>query len=279
METTVVHEPLVERPWYLENLTPFPPAALYLLRTLSTPEVSIREVTDAVKMDTVFAANLLQAANSPMFGHTYSIETVERAATALGLDYVTKVALSVVLRNYLKPTASASSTRRCWRHSLACALLAEELAPYYSMPRNPSYTAGLLHDIGRLALAAAFPKGYARMLDLCEREGLDILACERQLLGTDHATAGLWIAVEWKLPSETFRAIWDHHDTPDEEERSLTAVVHAACRIADVIGYGVANTARPADEVLESLPAGVQAYVRPNLEFIKERVSLKVDSF
>jgi hypothetical protein len=117
------------------------------------------------------------------------------------------------------------------------------------------------------------------MLELCEQERMNVLECERQLLGTDHAAAGLWIAVEWKLPSETFRAIWDHHDTPDEGERSLTAVVHAACRIADLIGFGVINIVASEDDVFGSLPDAVQRHVRPNLESLKESVRVKVESF
>jgi putative nucleotidyltransferase with HDIG domain len=270
MNTMVAERPLVDRPWYLEHLTPFPGAAIHILRTVSLPDVSVHEVAGAIRTDTVFAGRLLKAANSPLFGIPYEIESIERAAAQVGLDYLAKLAVTVGIKAYLSPTLEIPATKRCWRHSLACALLAEELAPYYSMPREASYTAGLLHDIGRLALVAAFPKGYSRMLELCEREHMDILACERELLGSDHCAAGLWVAVEWKLPSETFRAIWDHHDTPDEGERSLTAIVHAACQLADALGFGVIETHNETTNVWVS---GL------DLDALKERVAAKIDAF
>ena len=270
MNTMVAERPLVDRPWYLEHLTPFPGAAIHILRTVSLPDVSVHEVAGAIRTDTVFAGRLLKAANSPLFGIPYEIESIERAAAQVGLDYLAKLAVTVGIKAYLSPTLEIPASRRCWRHSLACALLAEELAPYYSMPRKASYTAGLLHDIGRLALVAAFPKGYSRMLELCEQEHLDILACERELLGSDHCAAGLWVAVEWKLPSETFRAIWDHHDTPDEGERSLTAVVHAACQLADALGFGVIDTHH---ETTSVWPSGL------DLDVLKERIAAQINAF
>ena len=102
--------------------------------------------------------------------------------------------------------------RRCWSHSLACGMFSQELATACFMKADEAYTAGLLHDIGRLGLLAAYPVEYANVLNVAVEYSFDVLHCERELFDIDHSEAGAWLAEQWKLPPELSVIAAHHHE-------------------------------------------------------------------
>jgi HD-like signal output (HDOD) protein len=134
---------------------------------------------------------------------------------------------------------------------MACALLCEELATACFLPKDPCYTAGLLHDVGRLALLASFPSDYANALDLADRYQLDVRECERGVFGMDHCEAGQWLVEEWGFPEE-FRAITGrHHQPPPEGRFDKIALVQFCCRTAEALGFMIAGL-EPHDGIVPS---------------------------
>ena len=110
------------------------------------------------------------------------------------MEQVKALAMTVGLGAYLKGALKLTMLRRCWRHSIGCALLAEKLAPAWGLSPEQAYSAGLLHDLGRLALLTKYPQPYADLLSVVFENRLGLLASERDLFEVDHCQAGAWLA-------------------------------------------------------------------------------------
>jgi putative nucleotidyltransferase with HDIG domain len=173
--------------------------------------------------------------------------------------------------------------RRCWTHSLACALLSQELANACFLKGDEAYTAGLLHDIGRLGLLAAYPVEYANVLSVAVDYSFDVLHCERELFDIDHCEAGAWLAEQWKLPGELGAIAAHHHDQPSigpGRQPDLTTIIQLGCQLADALDFGVIKTLRgPApQEILERLPESVRGRFPADLEALKALVTERIQT-
>jgi len=236
--------PVRNKTWVLKQLgqlQPFPPVVTQLMGVVSVEEVPFKRIAELIRSDAAVAAEVLRLANSPMLYCRRQINSILHAVAILGLERLRGLIMTMALRNFLSPALQVPALLRCWRHNLACALLCEELSGAYFLSKDPSYTAGFLHDIGRLALLASFPAQYAQMLGLAALHRLDVRECEQGAFGLDHCVAGSWLVEEWQFPVEFREFTGRHHDPPDDHQFDMTALVQLACRTADALGFDVAG--------------------------------------
>jgi len=236
---------LGERPWALSTPPPFPAIALKVMELLGKEDIDVREVVRWLQADAVFSGEMLRVANSALYSPSGEIRSVHQATIVLGLDFVKALAITVGLRVYVKSAMKVPILRRCWSHSLACAILSQELASACFLKPDEAYTAGLLHDIGRLGLMAAYPLEYANLLSVAVDHSFDVLNCERELFDIDHCEAGEWLAKQWRLPAELGNIAAHHHDEPSVRDRGLQPdllnIIRLGCRLADTLDFGVAK--------------------------------------
>jgi putative nucleotidyltransferase with HDIG domain len=155
----------------------------------------------------------------------------------------------VALGRFSRSFMRVHGLRVCWDHSVACALIAEELAQALNQPKDRAYTAGLLHDIGRLALLTCYPVEYNNLFAVARENDFDELECEWELFDVDHCTAGAWLARHWNLPEDFVEAI-SHHHRVEVIDASLVSIVTAAHQVANRIGFHVLD-APPEKSVAE----------------------------
>ncbi|MFI5105102.1 MAG: HDOD domain-containing protein, partial [Terriglobales bacterium] len=176
--------------------------------------------------------------------------------------------------------------RRYWRYTLACAVSCAEIAPAGEDHKLIAYAAGLLHDIGRLALIAAYPDRYANLLALTNRmfeedRTFDLLEHERLLFGLDHFSTGSWLASTWKLPA-WLRAIAGKFDEQAAgEHRELVATVRAGTSLAHSLGFGYLHAAPRAEirEILGRLPAAWEHWqMLDSWKYAEEHMRAKIES-
>src|ERR1017187_5195513 len=223
----------------LRTLPPLSLVATYLLQQVSKENISFRKVSDVIRTDAPLSADMLRVANSALFGARFPVTGVLHALAMLGLDRVRSLITTVALKNLIGSATRATALGRCWRHNLACAFVAEEAARKADLDRDFAYTAGLLHDVGRLTMMSAWRTRYAALLDAAKADQVALLAAERLEFGIPHTRAGFALAQDWKLPG-IFGEIADrHHDAPPEGVVYVMAVVHFSCRFADTLGFGV----------------------------------------
>ena len=127
------------------------------------------------------------------------------------------------------------------------------------MDKDFAYTAGILHDIGRIALATLMPKAYARIIERGADGPQDLLQSERELCGIDHCQAGRSLLTAWNLPDAFLTITACHHD-PEAHLSGTASLVALSCELADTLGFTVVRCRSPRSyaEVLAKFPESVR---------------------
>ncbi len=269
-----------EKPWALINLPPFPAIAMKILQLLQRDNVGMKELSEVIRADPAFASQVLTLANSPLVAVRREVKSILQATALLGLNRVKALALTVSMKVYLTESFQIPALLACWRHTLACALLAEELAMVSLMEKDVAYMYGLLHDVGRLALGMIRPLEYTNLLAAADEEPVDMMAKEREMFGMDHSEAGRWLAESWKLPPEFAEVAARHHQEP-KGKFDFVALVHHSCAMADALGFAGVRPLRPKKfhEILSELPARERGRFESDPERLAARVATKIHSF
>lgn len=269
----------------LEGIPSFPPIAVRLVQSLSDETIDVKNLVELIRADPKLTAALVRRANSPAYGFVREVDSVQDALVLLGFDTVRVMALTLAAGTYTQATLKTPELRRCWTHSLATAFLAEELARFTALRPDQAYTAGLLHDLGRLGLLVAYPEPYAELLREEQSEepkddSTYLLDRERRRFGIDHCEAGLLLAQRWGFPEELTRIAGRHHDRSDEGVLDLLKITHAACRLADTFDFDVIQTTMPftREEALGIFPAREVDTIWKRIDVLKQRVQDKVNA-
>ncbi len=278
-ETTA--ESGLKLPPKLARVPAFPPVAARLLGSLSRENVSLEEVAGLIATDPMFSSRILQAANSIEFGCTQRVTNLTQALLLLGLERTRGLAVSLATAAYLRNALRAENLRRCWRHTVACAMLADSIARALGRFMDQAYTAGILHDIGRLGLVVAFPNEYEHAIRDAAQRSLDMLEYERELFGIAHTDAGRLLVNKWNLPEPFPEIAGRHHDRQEGGEIDLLAVVSMACRLADELGFEVTKPLKPAtvEEILAPLPEAVRFRLQNEAPGWRAAIEQRVNAF
>jgi putative nucleotidyltransferase with HDIG domain len=279
--TTLERIDAKEMPLAFVDLPPFPAVAMKALRLMSRKDSRLRELHDVIRADQAFSSEILRLVNSPLFPFPTAITSTMQATMLLGFERVQALAVTIGIRAYLRDSLELPVLRGCWRHSLACAIIAEHLSRVILVDKDALFTAGIMHDIGRLALAVCRRHEYAGFLHSTELEPCDVLARERELFGIDHCQAGEFLIAAWNLPPEFAAIAARHHDAPTGK-CDMLSIIRLACSLADVLGFPVAHNLHPPtysqlrDELplfdrhhLPEDPAGLSSDIKSQIDFLE----------
>ena len=268
------------KPAVLKELPPFPHVALLVLELLSDPDVETKEVVETLSLDSTFSAEMLRYANSSLFALPRKITTTQHAAIVLGHQRLRALTLTVAIRSHLMKGIRKETLKSCWWHSIACALMAEKLAPCCGIVSDLGYAIGLLHDIGRLALVAAYPKIYSQYLKKVQQEDTNILALEKEYFSLDHCEAGLLMAEEWKFPPELALAAARHHEHARGKEPLAITLARFSCQLANLFGF---HAVRPypsneAQKVMGDFSDAAHTFWRIDIDQMKAELDKRINS-
>jgi putative nucleotidyltransferase with HDIG domain len=263
------------------KLPVFRAVALKVMKLTSNEESSISEISNLLEADPGLSAEIVALANSPLCGCRNPIHTVRRAIAQLGFERTKSLTVTAALRSFARGGQNTAAMARAWRHSFSCAVLAEELAPVFDISRNAAYTAGLLHDIGRLGLLAAYPARYGSLADTDYEDLAAILQVETQLMGVDHCQAGMLLSRTWGFPEELQQVAGRHHSATSGNRRDLISLIRSACLMANVLGFGaVSRRELPAvEEIIADIPGRCEKYSNTTAEEIQSWVCTRLASF
>jgi len=255
-------------------LRPFPLVARRLLELIDHESVHLREVSRLLATDAAFSSQVLRVANSALLGSRYEVTSIQRALSALGVNRVRALVVTVALKNYIGHHGDNVFLRRCWRHNLGTALWCDLLANCCNVEKAMGYTAGLLHDIGRIALLMLFPHDYALFVSHSMRGGPSDLEAERQLCDVDHCQIGHHLSESWNFPLALSDVIAHHHDAAGPGTPALRRLVRSACVAANMSGFRAAGAECAWDtaRLLDLLPRR-NARLLPPAEVLMERVA------
>lgn len=207
----------------IPRLPVYPAVAVKALLTLVKPDVHLSELEQISKTDQVLAGQLLQAANSSFFSPRYPLKTIRDAISYIGIDQ----ARSILSTAALRPLFGAPKLKKLWVHSVETAQVAERIAELSSKvsPRE-AFLAGLVHDVGRLAISL-LPPAACEAYDRLTAKGCEVTIAELVLFGFDHSEAGAEVLRIWKFPPEIVTAVRNHHN-PDRVTSDLAALLYVA---------------------------------------------------
>lgn len=193
------------------------PASPALLPKLSRAlgnvhNTDLDEIVDIIAFDSALTAKLLQIANSAYFGSDTPITSVGEAVSQVGYDAVYLLAASISGENFLRPPPGTGlDAVLLWKHSVTTAFGAQRIASAAGLDGNLLFTAGLLHDLGKVVLAGAHGTSYTSMFDPAKRGPLSLVEWEKKHYGCDHAQVGAALLERWKLPAPIVGAVRFHH--------------------------------------------------------------------
>ncbi|MEO8130916.1 MAG: HDOD domain-containing protein [Bryobacteraceae bacterium] len=265
----------------LSKVPAFPPIAAKLLGLLAREPVDLGRVADLVRGDPMLSARVLQCVNSVEFGRAHEIKDIRSALAFLGLDRTRQITVTLATQGYAKAALGAAELRRCWEHTLATAVLADEIASACGLFSGVAYTAGIIHDIGRLGLLVAYPREYECVIRDAAERCVDLLDFEFEQFGVHHAEAGRILSERWGLPDEFRIVAGRHHDRPEAAELDLLGIVQAACQMADILGFYVTRplVTQRIEDALALLPSPAREQFERSPEELHSRITERIASF
>ncbi len=254
----------------------FRPVALKLLRLLDGGDNCVLEIAELLNSDPALSAEVLTRANSAAYASAHRINTIARAIVMLGTERTKALATKAALDGMRRSIGNHPVIERCWVHSRATAVIAEWLAPFYRIHPDRAYTAGLMHDIGRLGLLALNCGQYATLLDSTAGTNEEFLAAEQMVFRVDHCTAGLWLMKTWGLLEEFGAACSQHHTGKQTVLEPVADLVRLACALAQATGHKAA----PLVEIgtMESLLEEIPDLARPDSPYPLTTLSLRLQT-
>ena len=270
----------ISPPWAHLRLPPFPLVAIRVLQLTNNENVQLHQVSELISSDAAFASEVLTIANSLIYAPRFPACTILQAIAVMGASHLQGMCLTVGVRSYLGKSLSHPLIRNAWRHNLACAMIARDLAAAGFMDKDTAYTSGVLHDIGRLALAVIRPAEYAALLEKHQGSGASILPLETELFGCNHCQAGKHLIGDWKLPSEFEAIVSSHHSARHMESAwSMAELIKISCRLADTAGVSAFPGCEitPFSELQDELPARERSAFHSELEALTLEVTNKIN--
>ncbi len=203
---------------------------------IESENASSQDIGDAIQADPSLTAGILKLINSAFYGLTSEVTSVPQAISLLGRRQLKQIMLSSVLSSVFPEIDSRNfSLYDFWAHSIKTAIIARHLAMQNAsiIDHEAFFTAGLLHDIGRLVIATVAPDELAQAMQLARDEHRDVVEVEAEMFGLSHIDVGTHLMREWHMPSLLVQCLVKHHDEEHMGPFKLdTCIVYLANRLS-----------------------------------------------
>lgn len=275
---------------YIKNMPSLSTTVAKVLEVCNNPQTSPADLNHVISLDPVLVGRVLKLINSAYYGLGQQVTNLVRAIIMLGINTVKNLALSSAVMGNLAAGKQAAGLNMegFWRHSLCVGVAAKIIAKKRNVdPKQTEeyFTAGLLHDIGKIALNAVLPAEYMDAVSDSDRDRAALIRTEDRRLGINHCAAGSMIVKAWKLEGAVGDAIAFHHNhlEYDGEYREVLNSVILANRFASIMEIGFSGdrySERPGPSIWEflGLDNAVFDEIEPvvNGEIEKAQVFLKL---
>jgi HD-like signal output (HDOD) protein/CheY-like chemotaxis protein len=219
----------------IQTLPSLPSLYFKLMKEMASPDATTDSIAALVSEDISLTAKLLQLTNSAFFGVPTPVTSAKEAVQILGFSTVKTLALSIYVFSRFDPDRMPGfPTERLWRHSMATGLLARRIAAGEKADFaavEASFTAGILHDLGKLVFGFAMPELYRLAVERAAEKQILQAQAETEIIGAGHPEAGAYLLGLWGLPPSIVEAVAWHHAPCHREPKEFSAL--AAVHIAE----------------------------------------------
>ncbi|MEW6250153.1 MAG: HDOD domain-containing protein [Planctomycetota bacterium] len=233
----------------LAGINSLPEVTTRIVQMAEDPHVTVHDMDRAVRADPALAAKILKVVNSAFYGLPARVASLDRAILMLGLSAVKNITLAASLARLFKAEMLSEhfTARDLWRHCVATGVCARLVANAAGLPHaDEVFAAGLMHDLGLIAIHQLFPQRLREIVERCHREACSFRTVEEQVLGADHQAFGAALAAQWHFPSGLRAAVGWHHDPSGlpAEFRAATAAIYVADTLCSQARHGFWLTAQ-----------------------------------
>jgi putative nucleotidyltransferase with HDIG domain len=237
---------------YIRNMPSLPTTVAKVLEVCNNPQTSPADLNHVISLDPVLVGRVLKLINSAYYGLGQQVTNLVRAIIMLGINTVKNLALSTAVMGNLssKKNLRGLNMEGFWRHSLCVGVTAKILAKQRGIDTKQQeeyFTAGLLHDIGKIPLNAVLSTDYMLTLSAADRERISLFRAEDNTLGMNHNAAGAMIVKAWRLEGAVGDVIIHHHTCMDYsgDHRDVLFSIAAANRFASIMEIGFSGDRYP----------------------------------
>ena len=249
------------------HLPALPSIAMEVISIIEDPKTDAHTLSSLISKDQVLTSKVLKIANSPFYGYSKTISTLDFAIVVLGLDTLKDAVLSVALVSQLsKNTSKNFDINSFWDHSIATSIIARELAKHLKLKtRAEAFIAGLIHDLGILILNQYFQNEFEEVVNVMKSENVLITVAEQKVFGVTHDEVGSWLAQRWNFPKILIEAMRFHHNpTHAVIAKHLSTVVH----FAEVLAQRVDTCEFPLEQGIKIYPTSIEIFKERDEEFL-----------
>lgn len=228
----------------IKSLPSLPSLYTRIIEILQSDDPSLQKIGEIVSEDIAMSAKVLQLVNSSFFGIARRISNPVQAVMFLGLETVKALVLSVqIFAKWESSTVKGFDIERLWHHSMTVGAMAKRLAETEQLSTreaDEAFTAGLLHDVGKLILAASLPDTYQKALAASKAQRIPLWRAEEEVFGTSHAEVGAYLLGLWGLPTSIVEAVAWHHRPAECPARTFCPLT--TVHVANALWYQNAPT-------------------------------------
>lgn len=225
----------------IRNLPSVPIVVLEVSKMLDNPSTNASELGRVISTDQGMLAKILTVANSPLYGLSRRVSTIDFAIVVLGFDHLKHIVIALSMMDAFKESFDPSWNKKTyWVHSLTTASAAKRIADELSYRKTGEvFTAALLHDLGISVIQRYMNDDYKLICESVQNNGCTYLEAEKEIIGVTHQEIGGYLAERWNLPSVLADAIANHHQPSlSKENKTLTSIIHLADYMTQRLSIG-----------------------------------------
>ncbi len=226
---------------YLKQLPVIPAVANKILHEAEEmEEISFKELEEMIKVDPLLTAKILKVANSALYARQREITTLQMAITLLGFKNIRSLVLLTIASNMFAKYKKTGFYEQFWKHSLLTAFIARELIAkkVKSLAPDEGFLAGLLHDIGQVAMFHAKQQEYLQVIEERAKQSGNLKELEQRYFEVTHKEIGAEVLTAWNFPHMYVDAAREHGMANiTSEHRTLIITVS----IADILAVRVVH--------------------------------------
>ena len=226
------------------RLVSLPEVCIQVQALADSPHTTAADIGDVVGKDTALTTRLLKLVNSAYFSLPRKIDTVTRAVNMIGMRELRNLTMAASAAEvFSRIPSNLIDMAAFWQHSVYCGLVARNLAQRCNVLHSERlFTAGLLHDVGRLLMLMKLPDEVGNAESIRLQSKKNIWDIERDLIGFDHAEVGHALLLHWNMPTNLCASVLYHHRPEEAQDAHLEA---ALIHIADLVTHSAQESKDP----------------------------------
>jgi putative nucleotidyltransferase with HDIG domain len=264
-----------------DSIPTLPKVLSKISQEIDNDNFSIKNIGDLMSRDISLSAGILRIVNSPFYGFPQRIYNINHAIVLLGANVLKSIIISASVFTVMKKTMSGLS-----EHSLFCAYTAKHIAASFnrretskknktdinkkikSVDPDIMFSAGLLHDIGKIIIATTFKDDFKKIIDTAEKSKMPLIDIEHEVLNISHDQLGYMLTKEWNLPASIYLPIKYHHNVNLADDfKTEAAMLNIADFLTKALGIGFSGTV-----YLEKINRDALKILDIDMDFIKAAI-------